>query len=106
MARDGAVGGLGLDRLAICGHQHARHQSQRAKALRDGVRLHIAVVVLAGPHIAALPLQRRGDHVVDQAVFVREPGPVELGLELGVVHLLKDVLEAAVVALEDRVLGR
>ena len=102
----GAVGGLGLDGLAVRGHQHRRHQAERAEALRDGVGLHVAVVVLAGPDVAALPLHRGGDHVVDQPVLVGQAGRVEVGLELGLEDLLEDVLEGAVVRLEDGVLGR
>ena len=106
VAGDGAVRGLGLDGLAVGRHQHARHQPERAEALGDGVGLHVAVVVLARPHVAALPLQRGGHHVVDQAVLVGEAGGLEVGLELGVEDLLEQVLEAPVVALHDRVLGR
>ena len=101
-----AVRRLGLDRAAVRRHQHRRHQPERAEALRDGVGLHVAVVVLAGPDVAALPLQRGGDHVVDEPVLVREPGRLEVGLELGCEHLGEDVLEPAVVRLEDRVLRR
>ena len=106
VARHRAVRGLGFDRLAVGRHQHARHQAERAEALRDGVGLHVAVVVLARPHVAARPLQGGGDHVVDQAVLVGELALLELVLELGVEHLLEQVLEAAVVGLEDGVLGR
>src|SRR5450830_2052424 len=104
--RHGAVRRLGLDRRAVGGHQDARHETERAEPLRDGVGLDVAVVVLAGPHVPALPLHRRSNHVVDEAVLVRQPGSGELGGELGVEHLLEDVLECAVVRLEDRVLGR
>jgi hypothetical protein len=68
--------------------------------------LHVAVVVLAGPHVAALPLQGRGHHVVDQPVLIGDAGGLELILELGVEDLLEQVFEAPVVALHDRVLGR
>src|SRR5450830_85812 len=104
--RHGAVRRLGLDRRAVGGHQDARHETERAEPLRDGVGLDVAVVVLARPDVPALPLHRRGHHVVDEAVLVRQPGSGELGGELGVEHLLEDVLECAVVRLEDRVLGR
>ena len=106
VARDGAVGGFGFDRLAVRRHQHRGHQAERAIALRDRVGLDVAVIVLARPDIAAGPFEAGRNHVVDQAVFV---GAVELGelvLELGVEHFLEDVLEAAVIGLEDRVLGR
>ena len=102
---DGAVRGLGLDGLAVRGHQHAGHQAERAEALGDDVGLHVAVVVLAGPHDAAVALDDLGDHVVDQPVLVGDPGRLELGLELGLEDLGEDVLEAAVVGLQDRVLG-
>ncbi len=106
MAGDGAVGRLGLDRAAVGAHQHTGHQAEGAEPLGDGVRLDVAVVVFAGPHVTALPLQRGGDHVVDQAVFVGQVGGLEFSFELGLVDLGEEVLEAPVVALEDRVLGR
>ena len=49
MPRHRAMSGFGLDRPAVRRHQHRGHQPQRAEALRHGVGLHIAVVVLAGP---------------------------------------------------------
>ena len=58
VARDRAVRGLGLDRLAVGRHQHRGHQAERAEALRHRVGLHVAVVVLAGPDEAAGPFQR------------------------------------------------
>src|SRR5205823_14643824 len=60
---------------------------KRAEALRDGVRLHVAVVVLARPHISAWPLQRSRDHVVDQPVFIRDRRLLEVMLELGLENL-------------------
>ena len=101
-----AVRRLGLDGLAVGGHQHRGHQAERAEALRDGVGLHVTVVVLARPDVAALPLHRGGDHVVDQPVLVGQTRGVEVGLELGLEDLGEDVLERAVVRLEDRVLRR
>ena len=102
--RDRAVGRLGLDRLPIGCHEHARHQAERAEALGHDIALHVAVVVLAGPDVAALPLERGGDHVVDQAMLVGDAFRGKLSLELGIEDLLEDVLEAAVVGLQDRVL--
>src|SRR5699024_2484723 len=58
-----------------------------------------------GPDVAALPLDGGGHHVVDEAVLVGDAGVLELGPELPVEHLLEDVLERAVVGLEDGVLG-
>ena len=105
VARHRAVRGLGLDHLAVRRHQHRGHQAERAIALRDRVGLHVAVVVLARPHIAARPLQRGRDHVVDQPVLVEDLLLLERGLELLLVDLLEDVLEAAVIDFDDRVLG-
>src|SRR5260221_9103801 len=106
MPRHRAMGGLVFNRLAVGCQQDRGHQAERAITLCDGVGLHVAVIVLAGPVITALPLHRRGDHVVDQAMFVRVLLLVELGLEFLVEDLLEDVLEAAVIGLEDGVLRR
>src|SRR5690554_537920 len=102
----GAVGGFGFVGLAIGGSQHRGHQAERAKALGHDVGLHVAIVVLAGPDIAAGPFQRGRDHVVDQAVLVPDLLGLVLFLELGLIDLLEDVLEAAVIGLENGVLGR
>ena len=53
VAGDGAVRRFGFDRLAVRRHQHAGHEAKRTEPLRDRVRLHVAVVVLAGPHVTA-----------------------------------------------------
>ena len=106
VARHRAVRGLGLDGLAVGRHQHGRHQAERAEALRDRVGLDVAVVVLAGPDEAAVPLERGRDHVVDQAVLVDDALRLELAGELLVEDLLEQVLEPTVVLLEDRVLRR
>lgn len=58
--------------------------------LRHDVRLHVSVVVLAGPHKAAAGLKALCHHVVNQAVLVPtgQAGKVWQGLEgAGQVHL-------------------
>jgi hypothetical protein len=71
VTRDGAMGCLSLDclnecllstaidtvvvaDLAIGRHQHRRHETERAKALGECVRLDIAIVILACPHESAV----------------------------------------------------
>ena len=101
----GAVRRFGEHGFAVRRHQDARHQPERAETLRHGIRLHVAIVVLAGPHITSGPFQRRRHHVVDQPVLVGETAALELLAELGLIHFGEDVLEAAVIGLEDGVLG-
>jgi hypothetical protein len=72
------------------------------KPCATGVGLDVAVVVLARPHVAALPLECGGDHVVDEPVLVGQAGRLEVGLELRLEDLGEGVLEHAVVGLEDR----
>jgi hypothetical protein len=67
---DGAVRRLGFDGLGVRGQQYRGHHAERAEPLRQGVGLHVAVIVLTGPHEAAVPFQRQRDHVVDQPVLV------------------------------------
>jgi hypothetical protein len=41
--------------------------------LREGIRLNIAVIILAGLHKNAVPLRRERNHIVDQPVLVHPP---------------------------------
>lgn len=103
---DGAVGGFGLHRAAVRAHEHRGHETERAVALCHRVGLHVAVVILARPHEATVRFHRVCHHVVDQPVLVPHVARLELRLVLLVIDLLEDVLETAVVLLQDRVLGR
>ena len=101
----GAVGSLGLEGLAGGGDEGGGHQTEGAEALGDDVGLDITVVVLQGHDEATLGLDHLGDHVIDETVLVPDLLSVEV---LGVVlleDLLEDILEAAIVLLEDGVLG-
>src|SRR3546814_9253689 len=69
------------------------------------IRLDVAVIILAGPDELARTFQRRCDHVVDEAVFIDDVRLLELVGEFGVENLLEQVLEAAVIGLQDSVLG-
>ncbi|CAG9096414.1 unnamed protein product, partial [Plutella xylostella] len=104
VARDSAVRRLRLHRLTIRADEHRRHEPQRAVALRHRVRLHVAVVVLAGPHEPALRLHGVRHHVVDEPVLVPDAGRLVRRAVFLLVDLLEDVLEAAVVLLQDGVL--
>ena len=106
VASHGSMGGLRLHDGAIRGGEHAGHQSKRPKALCHSVRLHVTVVVLGGPDIAALPLESRRHHVINQAVLIGDARFLKSILELRLEDLLEDVLEATVIGLQDGVLGR
>ena len=103
---DRTVRRLGLHRLAVGCQQHRGHHAERSETLRQGVRLHVAVIIFAGPDKAAIPLERQRDHVVDQAMLVGQIALLECAGEFALEHLLEDVPEAAVIGLENRVLGR
>ena len=104
VTRHGAVGGFRLHGHAIGSHQHGGHEAERTIALRHRVGLHVAVVVLARPHVTAGPFERRRDHVVNQAMLIGEAKSLELRSELGVENFLEDVLEAPVIGLQNCIL--
>ena len=60
---------------------------------------------LHGDNVATLALDHLGDHVVNEAVLVPDLGSLKLLLVLVVVDGLEDVLELAVVCLENGVIG-
>ena len=102
-----AMSGLCLNRFAVGRHQNRGHQAQRAKALRNLIRLHIAIIVFAGPNKLARPFQCRGNHVVDQTVLIYNARSSEfLFKAFGFKNFLKQVFETAVIGFQNRVLGR
>ena len=60
---------------------------------------------LHGDDVSTLALNHLSDHIVDQTVFVPDTGSLKVLLVLAVVDLLENVLELAVVGLQDGVLG-
>src|SRR3546814_10835816 len=79
---------------------------EAAEALRNLIRLDVAVVILARPHEFAVPFERARDHVVDQAMLIFDAGFGEFAFEFTVEYFLKQILEAAVIGLQVGVLGR
>ena len=105
MAGHGTVGSLGLDGT-IRGLEHGGHETERAETLSNNIRLNVTIVVLAGPDVAAAGLDGVSDHIVDETVLVPETSSLELSLVSALVDLLEDILEATIVLLQNRVLGR
>jgi hypothetical protein len=99
------VGGLSLH-ATVWGQKHRGHQTEGAVSLRNDIRLHITVVVLARPYEASIALNSVGHHVINQSVFIPELTFLELCLIVLVVDLLEDVFESTIVLLQDGVLGR
>jgi len=100
-----AVSGLGLDSLTVGANQNGGHETQGAVALSNGVGLHVTVVVLAGPYEFTRGFEALGDHVVDQPVLIPDASGIEILFVLFLVDVFKDILEAAVIPLQDGVLG-
>ena len=73
--------------------------------MSNEVGLNITIVVFAGPDVASLSLDDLGDHIVDKSVLVPEFLGFEFLLIGGFVDVLEDILEPAVVSLEDGVFG-
>lgn len=105
VAGDGAVGSLGLAALAVGGEEDRGHKAEGSVALSNDIGLNITIVVLAGPNEPSRGLEHLGDHVVDQAVLVPDLLGLELLLVVALVDLLKDILEASIVLLQNGVLG-
>jgi hypothetical protein len=85
MSRDGPVRGLRLDRLAIRGDQHRRHETEGTVALGNDIGLNVAVVIFTGPDESTARFEGLGYHVVDETVLV----PDSFGFELGFVFSIR-----------------
>ena len=65
----------------------------------------VGALTLEGHDETTLALDHLGDHVVNETVLVPDLLGIELGLVVLLIDLLEDVLEAAIVLLQDGVLG-
>lgn len=75
---------------------------QKKKDLEKGRTYHnVTVVVLARPNETARRLDGLSDHVVDETVLIVETELLKLGLVCRFIDLLENVLESAVVLLQD-----
>ena len=97
--------GLGFHGLPIGRHQNGGHQTQRAEALRHGVGLHVAIIVLAGPDKATISLDHLSNNIVDQSVLVVQALRLHLVKVLLAVNAFKSVNKEAVILLENCVLA-
>jgi len=105
MSSNSSVSGLSFNGLSIRADQDAGHESKRSKSLSYTVRLNISVVVLASPDEASIGLHSESDHIVDKSVLIPDLGFAVLLLVRRLIDLLKDVLESAIILLQDRILG-
>lgn len=122
VASDSAVCCLSFERLAIWSNQNGCHETQRAKSLSNNVGLNITIVVyflsvfkptfmdsgqhtLHGNDHAALVLDHLSNHIVNKTVLVPQTLRLEVLLVILLVDLLENVLELAIIGLQDGVLG-
>ena len=83
-----------------------REKAQRTKALCNLIRLHVAVIILAGPDELAAPFQRGCNHVVDQAMFIYNFFLFKFCFPFFLINLFKNIFKAAIVFFKDGVFGR
>lgn len=101
---------VGLDiTVVVCGErvlvdEWKRRQATKSQVTKSGKDVG-GELTLESHDVSTGALHHLGDHVVDETVLVPDLLGLEAGLVLGVIELLEDVLEAAIVLLEDGVLG-
>ena len=85
--------------------KNGSHKSERAKALGQKIALDISVVIFAGPYIPTIRLDDIGNHIVNEAVLIPQFFGFKFLFILRIVQTLENILEFAIVFLEDRVFG-
>jgi hypothetical protein len=73
--------------------------------LSQTIGLNIPVIIFAGPNESTFTLNHIGDHIVDESVFVPDLLGFEIFFVLFVVDIFENILESAVIFLEDSILG-
>jgi len=82
------------------------HETERAKALSNNVRLHVTVIVFASPNETSIALDDLGDKIVDKTVLVPESLLFELIHVVWFVNTLKSVYKKTVILLQNCILSR
>ena len=101
---DCSMGSLGLN-ASISSNQDGSHKSKRSIPLREHIRLHITIVVLAGPNEVTIGFDHIGDHIIDKSVFIPDLKSIEILFVLFLIDFSENVLEQTIVLFEDGVLG-
>lgn len=105
VSSNSAVSSLSFDG-AIGGNKNTGHETQRSVALSNDIRLDITIVVLASPDKATIRLEHIGDHIINKSMFIPKTGSLEFGFIVLLVNISKNILESAVVFLENSILSR
>ena len=95
--RDRAVRRFALDRAPVGRDQIRRQLSERAKALREHVRLHVSVVILRRPDEAAGGFDRLRDHVVYETMLVLDTRSLKLFLVFAAINRVRPLVRALLV---------
>lgn len=73
--------------------------------MSDKVGLDVSIIVFAGPNVASFSLDDLGNHIVNKSVFIPNFFGFEFGLIDSFVEVVENILESAVISLEDGILG-
>ena len=73
--------------------------------MRNSITLNITIIVLTCPYELAIPFQGTGHHVINQPMLIGDACRFVSSLEFVLIDLFKDVFEAAIIFLEDGILG-
>ena len=104
MALHGSVGRLVFIGTAG-GYQHGGHHGQIAVGRRHHIGHHITVIVLAGPDEASFRADDPCHRIVYQCIEIFYTKLLKFLLVLGIIDLLKDILECMVIFLGNGILG-
>ena len=104
VACHGTVGSLELE-FSIGRNENRGHHGQRSESGGDHIGHHVAIIVLAGPDIAALTPYHAGYRVIDECVEILKTKTFEVAL-VGLIHFVEYFPETGVVLLRYGVFGR
>lgn len=103
MTGNSSVGGFSLHD-AILVDADGGHETEGTEALSDNVGLYVTIVVFAGPHKTTVSLEDLSNQIVNQSVLVVDASSDVFVLEFGLVDILENLHEKAIVLLQDGVL--
>ena len=105
MPSDSSMSGLGFHH-AVSIDTNRGHKAEGSEALCDNIRLHITIVVFAGPNETSTTFDNLRHNIINKTMLIPQTRSLHLIVVLFTIDALESVDKKSIILLENGVLAR